>query len=37
MTVLTGMELGSDDVVRLVEVPAWRKRLAALKSGESSK
>jgi len=31
MTVLTGMELGSDDVVRVLDVSAWKQRRDALK------
>jgi eukaryotic-like serine/threonine-protein kinase len=37
MTVLTGMELGNDDVVRLLDVSAWKKRRDALRNGELAK
>jgi WD40 repeat protein len=36
MTVLTGMELGSDDVVRVLDVSAWKQRRDALKADDDS-
>ena len=37
MTVLTGMELGNDDVVRLLDAPTWKKRRDALRSDDLAK
>jgi WD40 repeat protein/serine/threonine protein kinase len=37
MTVLTGMELGSDDIIRLLDVPTWKRRRAALNAPEAAK
>jgi WD40 repeat protein/serine/threonine protein kinase len=34
MTVLTGMELGTDDVARVLDVPAWKDRRIELEAGE---
>jgi WD40 repeat protein len=32
MTVLTGMELGSDDTIHLLDIATWKQRRAELKS-----
>lgn len=37
LTVLTGMELGNDDVARLLDVSEWKRRRGALESSEPVK
>jgi hypothetical protein len=34
-SVLTGMELGDDDIVRLLDVSTWRSRRSALDASRS--